>query len=161
MNALKHKKLLSAYQIATHNHTTVLPSYQILPFYNGFSLKISHPKYSMPFNGITSPQSKKVFFLHDFCLIISSLMLDPLNHCYFTLLCYVASILTIKGKAVSFPDPAFTKDKGMAHFARNPRLPEKSSHVIINIFTIVGGVWSWSGEVRCVADTAPALLQSG
>ena len=37
--------------------------------------------------------------------------------------------------------------------------------MIINIFTIVGGVWSskegWvSGEVRCVACTAPALLQS-
>ena len=38
-----------------------------------------------------------------------------------------------------------------------------SSHVIINIFTIVGGseknAGSW--EVRCVAGTASALLQSG
>ena len=37
--------------------------------------------------------------------------------------------------------------------------------MIINIFTIVGGVWTekraGSGEVRCVAGTAPALLQSG
>ena len=37
--------------------------------------------------------------------------------------------------------------------------------MIINIFTIVGVVWSekraGSEEVRCVPGTAPALLQSG
>ena len=43
---------------------------------------------------------------------------------------------------VSFPDPAFTKDKGLAHFARNLGWLVRSSHVIINIFTIAGGVWS-------------------
>ena len=46
---------------------------------------------------------------------------------------------------VSFPDPAFTKDKGLGHFAQNlgiPNLAGGSSHVTINIFTIVGGVWS-------------------
>ena len=39
-------------------------------------------------------------FIYNFWLIISSLMLDPLNHYYFTLVCYAASILIIKGKAV-------------------------------------------------------------
>ena len=33
--------------------------------------------------------------------------------------------------------------------------------MIINIFTIVGGgKEGWVGEVRCVAGTVPALLQS-
>ena len=36
--------------------------------------------------------------------------------------------------------------------------------MIINIFTILGGIWSskkaGSGKIRCVAGTAPALLQS-
>ena len=53
---------------------------------------------------------------------------------------------------VSFPDTAFTKVRIW------PTSPEilgfltwlaRSSHVIINIFTIVGGVWSWKeGWVR-------------
>ena len=43
---------------------------------------------------------------------------------------------------VSFPDPAFKLDKGLAHFARNLGLPDLASHVIINVFMIVGGVWS-------------------
>ena len=48
------------------------------------------------------------------------------------------------GSIVSFPDPAFTKDKGLT----SPEILGfliwlvSSSHVIINIFTIVGGVWS-------------------
>ena len=75
---------------------TVLPSYPILPFCNAFWPQITTPENSVPFNGITSTQCQKGFFL----LISSSLMLDPLNHCYFTLLCYVASILTIKAKPV-------------------------------------------------------------
>ena len=45
---------------------------------------------------------------------------------------------------VSFPDPAFMKDKGLAHFAGNLGLLDlagEESHVVINIFTIVGVVW--------------------
>ena len=37
--------------------------------------------------------------------------------------------------------------------------------MIINMFTIAGGVWrrkeGWVEEVRCVAGIVPALLQSG
>ena len=45
-------------------------------------------------------------------------------------------------EVVSFPDPAFMKDKGVAHFAQNLGPPDFGWCVIINIFTIVGGVWS-------------------
>ena len=61
--------------------------------------KIPHPKKVCLLTEF-SPLNIRSFFKTFFCLIISSLMLDPLNHCYFTLLCYVANILTIKGKAV-------------------------------------------------------------
>ena len=52
------------------------------------------------------------------------------------------------------------------HFPRNLGLPDLAGHVIINIFTTVGGVSgaekkAGSGEVRRVAGTTPALLQSG
>ena len=71
-----------------------------------------------------------------------------------------------KTLVVSFPDPTFTKV-----WRTSPEILGfltwlvKSSHVIINIFTIVGGSGAektaGSGEVRCVAGTVPALLQSG
>ena len=80
----------------------VLPNYRILLFCNGFWPQNTTPENGVPFNGITSIQCQKGF-LYNICnywLIISSLMLDPLNHCYFTLLCYVASILSIKGNTV-------------------------------------------------------------
>ena len=43
-----------------------------------------------------------------------------------------------------FPDPAFTMDKGLAHFAQNLGLPDLAEEYSCdtNIFTIVGGVWS-------------------
>ena len=47
---------------------------------------------------------------------------------------------------VSSPDPAFSsKEMGLAHFARNLGLADlavRSSHVIIDIFMIVGGLES-------------------
>ena len=78
----------------------MLPSYWICLFCNGFWPQNTTPENIVTCNGIISTQCQKGFCLYNCRLIISSLMLDPLNHCYFTLFCYVASILTIKGKAV-------------------------------------------------------------
>ena len=67
---------------------------------------------------------------------------------------------------VSFPDPAFKLDKGLAHFARNLGLPDLAGkeESCDNKYIHDSG---WGLELkrglgqRKVAGTAPALLQSG
>ena len=69
---------------------------------------------------------------------------------------------------VSYPDPAFTKDKGLAHFNRNIVLPDLAGEESWDNKYIHNSGWgleqkktAGSGEVCSVAGTELALLQSG
>ena len=101
-SSLENNNIWGIRIIGTKKHNkgitgTVLPNYRILPFCNGFWPQNATPKNSVQL----PPLNVRRFFLNIFFWpIISSLMLDLLNHFYFTLLCYVAIIITIKGKAV-------------------------------------------------------------